>query len=94
VPVAIALELSGDEWQSPMAKYANGKSYRPGNDNLNEHQFTQPPQAEPFSKANAPKSRLHRPTTEVRSVSQQRPGEKGGKWKRKGRQGKNGLKSK
>lgn len=64
-----------------MAKFANGQTYREGNDNLNEHQFTQGVNGKPKEMY----SGLHGPQTETRTVTAQRRGEKGGKWKKKGR---------
>lgn len=64
-----------------MAKFANGQTYREGNDNLNEQQFT----AHEFGSTKKMFSGLRGPQTETRTTTRQSRGEKGGKWKKKGR---------
>jgi hypothetical protein len=65
-----------------MAKYSNGQTYREGNDNLNEHQFS----AHEYGRTSgASYSGLKGPQTETRTTTRQGRGEKGGKWKKKGR---------
>jgi hypothetical protein len=67
-----------------MAKFKNGATYHEGNDNLNEHQFTQGKNGDPSDmKYHSLKKSPNK--TEVRNTTQQHRGEKGGKWKKKPR---------
>jgi hypothetical protein len=72
------------DYNSSMAKYANGQTYREGNDNLNEHQFSPGHMAAPFSKGHAPKSHMKHPDSETQSFVHKGSGEKGGNLKKKG----------
>jgi hypothetical protein len=64
-----------------LAKFANGQTYRPGNDNLNEQQFS----AHSFGSTRKMFTGPTSPVTETRTTTRQGKGEKGGKWKKKGR---------
>jgi hypothetical protein len=64
-----------------LAEFANAKTYHKGNDNLNEAQFGDTH----FGHTGTSSTVMKRPETETRTTTRQHRGEKGGKWKKKGR---------